>query len=323
MKLQLGRIDLPLAIVSLILGVCVWVWAKSTQDQKSEVTISAPVEVINTPKDLVASSYPRTWDVKLTGDPTDMSKIKGKSVGELATIDLSNARSGIGTYPIRVSIDKQFANIETSYEKSVDVILEELAHIPHEVEVEEFREAPSGLRYAASVVTPNQVILKGTRRDLDQVGRAKVLLDLSKVSSGTAVPLEVQVLDKDGAPIERTKVQCEPPAVSVTPSFSATEPQRTVLISPTWRGNPAPGFRVAAIEVRPNQATVRGERKLLANLTVVETEQVSLEGLQSDTTIGVALRLPKGVRLVSDRRLSVRVRIVALPGGVGPPPTGG
>lgn len=75
-----------------------------------------------------------------------------------------------------------------------------------------------------------------------------------------------------------------------------------------FNGTPAFGYRIASIEVVPNQIRVMGPADSLETLSSVNTAAVDVSGITQDSTIPIGLALPAGVR--SDTtRVEVRIRV--------------
>ena len=84
--------------------------------------------------------------------------------------------------------------------------------------------------------------------------------------------------------------------VSVQIEVRAVETETTVAVRPNIEsGTPAPGFALEAIGVDPAYVTIVGLPEVLAEITSVTTEPISIDGLSADETFEVELQLPDDV----------------------------
>src|SRR3972149_1238677 len=95
LKRQQGKVDIPLAIVSLILGLCVWLFAVSRQGLRDDFTVVVKdIRYRNLPPGLKVTRMPTQWRARLRGAPTDIQRIRKQSdFAPTAYIDLRNAPS--------------------------------------------------------------------------------------------------------------------------------------------------------------------------------------------------------------------------------------
>jgi YbbR domain-containing protein len=132
-------------------------------------------------------------------------------------------------------------------------------------------------------------------------------LNLGSIRPGKSNTIQVDVLNSRGEAITED-VDRFPAQVTITPTLTPAKPARSILISPRYSGQPAPGFRVAAVEIVPNEVVVQGDRNRIARLSVLETEPIAIDGLKQTASRSVNLRLPDGVS-VQNKLQQVRVTI--------------
>lgn len=319
-----GKVDVPLAIVSLLLGVGIWLYAQSQEHLKVPKTFNFEVfyEWESLADNLVVTSRPDTVQIKFEGTKEDFDALTEADISRAwANVNLSNVELGENRLRVTPQFSDKSVFSRLSHEAAfVDLVVEERLTVTRDVSVVAYGDPPSGLQYDDAVVEPPRVEISGSSKDLAKVTKAQVQLDLSRAETGIIQRLQVQLLNKEGRqiPVDSRVVggsalSIQPYVVSVTPSFRATEPRRSVLVSPNLIGQVKEGFKVAAVQVNPNQLMVSGERRALSNLTVVSTKPIRLDGLDRTTTLSADVILPSGVRAVNSTRVSVRVTLEALP----------
>jgi YbbR domain-containing protein len=104
-------------------------------------------------------------------------------------------------------------------------------------------------------------------------------------------------------------VTIEPSTVQIRPAVSIGPSRRELLVTPVFTGQPAFGYRVTGYSVTPNEIATSGESSDVSRMTTVDTEPISLEGLTSDRTFQVRLRLPEGLTSTVGDIVAVTVRV--------------
>lgn len=172
----------------------------------------------------------------------------------------------------------------------------------------EFRNIPAGLELVGDVPDFVEVRVLGLRSRLNRVVDRDILavLDLKYVKHGEStlrlVPEIVQV------PRGLQVLRVNPSRVRVTLEASATGKVRVV---PKLQGTPARGYRVSRVSVDPTEVEIRGPRSEVAKVKVVETEQVSVDGVrESVERESPLLGLPPQVRPIHRKEVAVRVEVV-------------
>ncbi|BBO22745.1 MAG: hypothetical protein HND43_04345 [Armatimonadetes bacterium] len=310
-----------LILTSIVLGLSLWLYVRSLESTKVPITVAAQLYVSGKSADIDVAEIPTTVSATLYVPLEDRDKIDPKSIKVRAVVDLSGAEEGIAEYPVSLEVPSELRKYKWEVENRIVVAIEQVAQESKMVAVVESGEAPTGLELGAVTVQPESVTISGPKSVVSKVDTVRVLLLLSNVETGKTYTLPVEVFDENGKPI--TGIRVVPDAVSVSPALSPMQPRRTLLVSPKWTGQPAPGFVVAALEVNPNEVTVQGERKRLSDMRTIETEPVDLTGLKENTVRSVRLKLPAGVSVMGRDRIEIRIKIDPIPVAEPPPPGDG
>jgi YbbR domain-containing protein len=117
----------------------------------------------------------------------------------------------------------------------------------------------------------------------------------------------------DDQPVGAGQVEVDPGVVSVQIEVRAVETETTVAVRPNMPGAPAPGFALEAIRVEPAYVTIVGLPEVLAQITSITTEPISIDGLSTDQSSEVDLRLPDDISLADGEPASVTVTAVVGP----------
>lgn len=134
----------------------------------------------------------------------------------------------------------------------------------------------------------------------------EVYLDLSEAHPGKKfyaidlaaipAPQEIEILSAEPAEIE---IELERLVV------------RSLPVQPMLEGIPAPGFVVGAVRAQPEQARVQGPERRLAQLEVLETAPISVEGATATLDLNVDLQIDDPfIRVLNSLALKVRIEIL-------------
>jgi YbbR domain-containing protein len=118
-------------------------------------------------------------------------------------------------------------------------------------------------------------------------------------------------LTETGKPLELT---VDPSTVTVRVKAVALPPSKNVLLEPNWSGVPAVGYRIARVEIVPNQIRVLGEASVLEVLSSIQTSPIDVGGISEDKVVKVGIAFPRGVR--SDtQQVEVHIHVESVPVG--------
>lgn len=172
----------------------------------------------------------------------------------------------------------------------------------------ELRNLPTHLEITESI-SQVEVTLRGfssfvkrlTSSDID------VYIDLSNVVQGAnsfvLSPEEIVV------PVGATVIQVSPSNIEI--SLDATV-RKTVTVEPVVRGKPADGYVLGEVTVEPETIKLAGAQTLLKPLTKVETEVITLDGVQENFMKKVKIKLPNSslrIEKEEERVVTVQVKI--------------
>jgi YbbR domain-containing protein len=198
--------------------------------------------------------------------------------------------------PIDVSTDLEGVQIVSHDPQTVRVEIDsiEVRTVPVEVDV---GNVPDGLRTGDPVLSDEEVEIRGPGSIVAQVDRAVALVAIPASGIDFNEPVPVVPVDVRNQPVGAGQVDVDPESVSVQIDVEPVETTATVPVRLSLDGTPAAGFALDALTVDPSFVTLRGVPEVLAEITEVVTEALSIEGVSEDQTFEAALELPDEVRL--------------------------
>lgn len=224
--------------------------------------------------------------------------------------DLSDVSPGRNWCSVRMQSTDQNPRVKLTLTQSVipvDIRQRIRARMPVTVETEGEFTRSRGFVYQSAAVEPDRVAVEGSAEDVQRVSRLRVLLDLRSIQPGRAVPQVVEAIGENDEPV--ATVHMTPQSVTVLPRFTTAPGARMVDVMPQFEGRVADGFQRAGYTIEPSQVAVQGNSAQLTRLDSIPTAPISLKGLRASAPIQVDLKVPPGVRLLSDSHVVVRVMI--------------
>jgi YbbR domain-containing protein len=165
------------------------------------------------------------------------------------------------------------------------------------------------LNGAGTTVNPPKANVSGRQLDINRVDHLTVQIQIQHYDPNKVLQnLIVQPKDAAGQPV--TGVDIDPATVDVHPVLIAANNQKDVYISPTLRGQPAPGYEVTAITTNPPDILISGED--VGQVNIINTDPINIDKLDKDKTfLRVKLRQPKDYSVDLTRntvRVIVRIK---------------
>ena len=295
----------PLKLAAVVLATLLYAGLVASQDSS---TIQGPVTV--TPQNQPAGT-------KITNPLRDVESIRyiapagsqRPRIGDFrATIDLSNVKPDGEpvNVPVRVTaLDPDITIIDVT-PRTIQVVLEMSSSKEVPVRVER-GPAPEGIDVGETTYEPETVTVRGAASAVALVVAAEVLVALDPQGFDVDREVEAHPVDANGEPV--TGIDVEPATVHVQIPLFTDKDSRTLPVNPVISGAPAPGFRIARVEVNPATVTVEGDAEQLTTLIQVDTAPVFVAGATQNVTQDVALAPPNGISPTSAGSVTVEVTI--------------
>jgi YbbR domain-containing protein len=225
-----------------------------------------------------------------------------------ATVDLADVKPTGEPTSVRVdvvAIDPRVTILEYR-PRTVQVILDESVRKRVPVRLD-MGPVPERLDVGEATTDPEVVTVSGPSTKVRQVVAARVRVTFDPAGIDVDNDMEPEPVDAAGEVV--VGVDVDPQAVHLTiPVFTDRE-SRTLPVNPIVSGTPAPGFRIAGIELVPLVVSVEGDGERLAELVRVDTEPVPVFSATSDVEATVNLALPDGVAALGPATIRVTVRV--------------
>lgn len=305
-------------IVSVLLGLGIWLYVNRQLHPLDRETATAEVKVTDVGKDLIFRVMPEELRVTLRGEREQIRRLgpylrdlqavvdaagKGAGVHDVAP-ELVGLPSGIALAEISVSPPRVQLRLDRRVSKSLKVSW--VAGLG----------PPAGVEVGEPVIRPRQVVIEGVEDDLSPIVSAQVEIDLDKVDKNNVLGLPVHLYDAQGKRIRSAGITIEPSLVSVTIPITAIRTKVVPVVPDVEKAGE--GFDIQQIAVSPAAVTLSGEQKVVDDVASVSTETMTVTGQRGTESRRLRLIVPEGVRVIGQDTVEVNVAIhrpAAAPGG--------
>lgn len=281
----------------------------------SDRTIQVRVEQINAPRD----SFVLSGDLGFV----EVTYRTANDVAASVTADAFVGRVDLADYEMDRAPEPQVLDVTVSaLTDDVEVLSVSPATVRVEIDRIEVRNVPvavetsavpSGLEIDDPVLSDEEVQVRGPASIVEQVDRAVAFVSISASEVDFNEPVDLVAVDVEGQPVDAGRVEIEPKTVSVQVDVRATETNKSVPVRPDISGTPAPGFALESLSVEPSLVTLSGLPDVLAGISEVLTQALSIDGVSSNQDFETELVLPEGSRLADATGSAVTVTA-----GIGP-----
>ncbi len=308
-----------LAGFSLVAAFGIWFVIEDVENPRVSATFPAEglpasiaVEHVNAGPYIVADSF--TVSVLVEGREEELANLTPADF--TATVDVQGMQPGIPeARDVRVRTTRDGVRVLEVRPSAVNVTVVEPAQREVPVTIRRIGQLPAGYveDSESTSVEPAFVTITGLPERVAGVHSVDLDVNLSGV---TANPYQVT-----GTLVARSQsgsteiVAIDPPRATASFSIRQTTVQRLLTVLARPGGNPAPGYRIAAVEIEPASVLVTGPTAVMADLqslTVPRIDQVT--GAQADVVLTLNIDRIPNITLERET-VNVRVRIVPIDGG--------
>lgn len=295
----------PLKVAAIVVATLLYSGLVLSQDSD---TVTGRIAIVpqNQPSRTVLLGAVRDVETIRYIAPADLGRLRADDFQ--VTIDLKNVDPDGQPAAVRVDVvplDPRVTVIEVT-PRTVQVTLD--ASIQRVVSVVVDRgNPPAELELGETAVDPATVTISGPASTVNRVDHVTATVTVDPSGLDVDREVEPQPVDASGQPL--AEVDVDPATVRVTIPVFIDRQSRTVPVNPVLTGTPAPGFRIAAVEVDLQAILVQGDADQLRELVVADTGPVQVFGATSDVSVDVGLALPDGISVANGTLIRVVVRI--------------
>jgi len=299
------RENVLLFAASLLISLVLFAQLQRSFVPDKEREFEVPLTFANQHRDITVLQAPRMVRVVASGsqgilDSIDTSRVR-------AVVDLAGAEPGAKTYAVEVLGPWRPGLSFTPARAIVEMHIERKLRKEFDVQLFAVGTPPESYTFDGATILPETVEVSGPESVLPRVRTVRAVLDLTRVMPNQSLEVLLEPLGDENLPVPLVTI--EPSTVQIRPAVSIGPSRRELLVTPVFTGQPAVGYRVTGYSVSPNEIATSGESSDVSRMTTVDTEPISLEGLTSDRTFRVRVRLAEGLTSTVGDEVTVTVRV--------------
>ncbi len=295
-------------LLAVVVAVIIWITATSAQDPDSSQFIQLPVSFVGLPKDtLLMTAADETVQIRVEGPQSILSTLSPADFQ--ATVDLSQVPFGVETavaVDIPPSTDYTISDITPS---QIQVLLEQQVTREIPVELDIRGSAARGHSQGIPLIEPATITVSGPASRLEQLDFALATVFLNNARETEVGEHRPVFYDQQGRVASTNSLDLSIQDVTVTIPIEESAGFAEKLITVDWVGEPAPGYRLLAVNVDPPSVLVRGLPASVNALTRIQTEPIDITGLTEPFSQQATLALPAGITLDQDQEIFVEIDI--------------
>lgn len=310
--------NLSLKIVSAVFAVILWTVIVNIYDPNTSYTFSnITVQLVNT-QSLTEKNY--TFEVvdggkisvTVSGPKSVVTDLKTSDIA--ATADLSKVTAFTDYVDIQVQVVKDgqvLNNVEAVPRTSaLKLSIENRDTNTYAVNVNTTGTPANGYAVASTTTSPTYIKVTGPTSLVEGVASVGVNVDVSGAKGTVNTQSDINMYDSDGNIIANEELEMSSETADVIVEMART---KTVPVVVKTSGTPSQDCVVTGTSLSQTSVVISGQQEALSKIDniTIPSSAVSVDGLSEDKTYTFKLTdyVPSGVKIVSDSRLQVTIKI--------------
>lgn len=310
--------NFSLKIVSAVFAVILWTVIVNIYDPNTSYTFSnITVQLVNT-QSLTEKNY--TFEVvdggkisvTVSGPKSVVTDLKTSDIA--ATADLSKVTAFTDYVDIQVQVVKDgqvLNNVEAVPRTSaLKLSIENRDTNTYAVNVNTTGTPANGYAVASTTTSPTYIKVTGPTSLVEGVASVGVDVDVSGAKGTVNTQSDINMYDSDGNIIANEELEMSSETADVIVEMART---KTVPVVVKTSGTPSQDCVVTGTSLSQTSVVISGQQEALSKIDniTIPSSAVSVDGLSEDKTYTFKLTdyVPSGVKIVSDSRLQVTVKI--------------
>jgi len=299
-----------LALVSLLAAISLWVAVTDAENPRNAYDYSGGliVNAVNVPSGLaIAGMSDNVVFVRVSASDETFSELT--TADFVAEVNMSGERQPSSNKRVSVRVvGRDDVDVISVSPSSIEVLLDDEVSKQVPVQISRLGATPQGIAVASIEPNPTTVTVSGAASLIERVESASADINLT----GLRVSQQQQYVltARDSSNVDLRPVRIDPNTADVRVTVTQVGAFRSVPITLQTRGHVAEGYNLVSSSFDQSSVTIEGSIGVVQALDSIDTEELDLTGLDSNTTRSVNLRLPTGV---TTQRQSVNVTLIIEP----------
>lgn len=297
---------------ALVLSVAVWIAAVTAADPDEQRVYpnAVSIEIVGQDSGLVIlGEIPKEVSLTLRAPRSVWGRLESQEAPIRAVVDLSGMSAGEHLVRVQVQVTESPARVVSVSPATFTITLEPL--MTHAFPVGLTLNGQPAIGYQADdpSLEPLEVLVSGAKSLVEQVHRARVVVNLTGTRESFNQAVDIQLLNENSQVVKGLSIN--PSSVLVDIPVSQLGGYRDVIVKVVPHGQVANGYLLTNISVFPPIVTIFSTDSALINGLpgVIETEPLELRGASENISTRLALNLPAEISVVGEQSVQVEVGI--------------
>ena len=306
--------NLTSLILSLLLGLVVWISAVTSANPNKEAEFILPLTVVQQASDIaIVDELPESVSVKLLAPESIIQQLEEDNP-LFAYIDLSNITAGAYRFTVHIDVPDQMEPIRVIDQnpEQLELRISNLISKTLSISIQIEGEPAIGYQTTALSWDGEAVAITGQESQVQNVTSVVGILDITDATGTISRTVYLEARDENDEIVEG--ITLEPEAVTVTQAIGLQGGYRNLAVNVTTIGSVEPGYRFTSITPAPPTVMVFSEDpQLVEGLPgYVNTKPLDLTGVDDYLETILELDLPEGITVIGDPTVLVQVNVTAL-----------
>lgn len=290
-------------IVAMLVAVILWGYVMNEQNPSTEGSFTAQVHLVNVPDGYKVTQG--TDKVKVTVRGARSLFVSSDDADFEARVNLREATEGKGEYKVNIKMPQGFELVSVQ-PATVEVTMDPIIRRKVRADINVNGSPASGVTVAKVSQASAAVTVEGPASVINEVDRLIGYVGLtSKNDADFALQVPLTAINAEGKEVSGVSIQ--PATMYVAVQMARGLTKKIISINPVPGDDLNSALELVSIKPDPLQIEIAGAENIIANLSAVNTEKISLADVYKNTDKTVKLELPAGVTVTNH---DVLVRIV-------------
>ena len=309
--------NIGLKLLSLLFAVLLWSFVVSSNSSITRTKTISGIDAYITNQSVLT-----TYDLALAEDPSEAlenvsvrievpqaSYALASQANVQVTLDLSSVRSaGVQEGPLKAST--AYGRVTRIMPESITLAFESLDSRSVPVNAIVSGGKRDDLWYRISRRNPDELTISGASSVVQSIVSAYVYVDVTDRSDSFVTASRYLLLDSAGNEISQDMLRRSSTSITVgVDVYPTKELPVSNDVTTAVKGQVAEGYEITSISIQPETITVAAESELLAGLTELVVEPVSVEGAQQSFSQRAQISSLTDFQSISAEQVYVNVTI--------------
>lgn len=292
-------------LLALFFAVLFWIFVINEGFRVDFLEKEIPIQTYNLSDDLALVSDPGNTKVKIRAPKNYWQEYSDEDIE--AYVDLQHFERGTYFAEVKVSTANPQIQVVEIDPENVEVVIESTYSDIKDITVETSGDLAEDFMADPPVREPDKADVSGARSLVEKVDKVVARVEYGGESSEIKKEVELEARDTEGNIVPNVII--DPDKTQVTIPVKKETELKMVSVNVKVTGSPAAGYALDSVAAEPSTVSIQGKNEILKDISLVDTNEVNIDGLSADKEQRAGLVMPEGVSLVEDQDVLVKLKI--------------